>query len=322
MGGSRRLALLLATIVAAGVIELGLILFKPKPDLGDYETSGSLGEEEEPQVQVKFSGIEPRRQLRYEASKGPRSLSMTTWDDATVTILGQSLAANVSEARLDVKGKITAVEDDGSFHWKWKISDVHVASAESSGELAAPGYREAIEGLKGLKGGSHIDAWGYVLSSRLDGGGEGSTRDLRLALALALNEPLLHLPGQAIGERAIWEVHREQTLDGVSVTVREQWELSRWSDDELEVELRGQLTAPPQDLLGEAPFGLSLLNASVRSFSATGEGSWTFGMTGTLPVSGEGWLDRTLVLELGMQGLGDAGLDLRSRSESVLESRP
>lgn len=309
-------------VVATAVIELGLMIFKPKPDLGDYDVQGSLGEQEEPRVELMFAGIEPHSVISYRPDKGAdRRFTLTLWDDASASVQGTSLSASASEVRLEVHGKITDVLDDGSFQWRWKIKRVDVRKAESSGELAVAGQEAALAGLKGLEGSSHLDAGGFVISSRLTGGGGKATRDLRRALAMALNEPIVHLPAEPVGEHAIWAVHREQTLDGVVTSTRERWELTDVARDELTLEARGTATAPQQDLGGAAPFGLQLFDARLSDFEATGGGSWTLGTSGGLQVAGEGWLDRKLNLELGFSGLG-TGLDLASKSESVVEPLP
>jgi hypothetical protein len=314
-----RLYLILGTVAALLTFKVGLWLFSPDADPGDYAVEGVIGEVQPPEVTLITRGIEPREALRYEPEPGAdRRFVMASSDTVQVRAVTENLGDTTFEVRVETRGTIQERLDDGRFRYRWKVKDVEVLRADSSGPLGAPGQRTELLGLKGLRGESLVDPRGLVLRSSLDGGGKGAGKELRQGFARALSEPVLLLPEQEVGERAIWEVRRTEVRNGVDMELVERYELMERKRDRLVLvgTIRG--TAPEQTL---ASFGGDVIQTRLRTFEAKGEGEMTTWLDGGLDSEGRIWTDQDMGLEQDMGGL-PITIRLTTRSDLVVERLP
>ena len=308
--------MIVGTLVFVLTFKAGVWLFTPDEETGHYDVQGSFGELRPPEVVLITRGIQPREALRLAPEDGAtRRYAMTSRDQIRATAVTETLSATELESVLEVRGRIRQVAPDGSFDWRWKVTDVEVVTSSSTGQLANPEQRRLVEGLAGLRGSSRLDARGFVLWSTLDGGGGGSNRELRQGVARALGEPTVHLPDEPVGERAIWEVHRREVRQGIEMEVTERYELMERRGDRLRLTVRLRATAAPQEV--DALFG-DLLRTELTAYRAEGGGEWTFDLDGGLDVRGEGWRDEDLSMEQSFQGLPIV-VGMETRSEALLD---
>lgn len=308
--------MILGTFAFVATFKLGIWLFAPAEETGDYDVDGSFGEVRPPEVALITRGIEPREALRLGPEAGvTRRFRMTTRDQVRASAVTETLSDTHLESTLEVRGKVKDVLPDGSFEWSWKVTGVEVLASSSTGKLGNPEQRRLVEGLGGLRGASWVDPRGLILHSSLDGGGRGSNKDMRQSVARALGEPTVHLPREPVGERAIWEVRRHEVRQGIELEAVERYELMHHRGDRLELKVTARATAEPQDVAGI--FG-DLLHTELSSYRAEGGGEWTFDLGGGLEVVGEGWRDEELEMEQSFQGLPIA-VGMRTGSELFLD---
>ncbi len=310
--------LIIAALVAGLVVEVGFQVQRPGPEGGSFDVVGGFAYMEEPSIEVKYAGLEPRSELRYRPTAGKQEFRLTLWNE---TSGGSSALGIEAETQVDlqIRGQIKDVLEDGSFTWRWKVLEATVVNAEVEGELIAPEQADLLSGLKGLKGWSQLDDRGFVLRSVLQGGGRGASEELRHGLAQVLQEPMVHLPQEPIGDRAVWSVHRRDLREGADVSAVDRFEIADLDDEFVRVTVRSKETAETQ-IVAEGRF-LNLLSMSTELVAHRGKGGgkWTFGLQGQLAVSGEGWLDRTSDLIVGLSGL-ESQLVLTSRSETAIDA--
>lgn len=304
--------------MAGLVIEVGVQVFKPAPAGGEFDVAGGFGAVEAPRVEVIYAGLSPRSEVRYRAAAGTREFRLTLWNHTTGGDGAMGIDAE-TQVDLRVRAQIRDVQDDGSFTWRWKVLEATVVSAEVAGPAGPSDQTGLLRSLKGLKGFSVLDDRGFVRRSVLSGGGRGATAELRHGLAQVLQEPMLHLPQVPIGERAVWTVHRRDQRDGATVSASDRYEVADLAAEAVGVTVRSKETAPEQVLADGRFLHLLSTNTELIAHRGSGGGTWSFGLTGTLPVTGEGWLDRESELMVGLSGL-EQELTLAVRSETAIDA--
>jgi hypothetical protein len=299
---SRRLSILFASLLAGVIVQIGLYLFKPAPDRGDFDVDGGFGYLEEPRIELLYAGLEPRSELRLHPTPGRREFQLTMWNEMSGGDALLGVTAD-TEVQLRVRAWIEDVQDDGTFTWRWKVLDADVVKASVEGQMVRPATGDLLGALTGLTGYSVVAARGFVLRSVLQGGGKESSPALRQAVAQLLQEPSLHLPAEPVGERAIWTVHRRERRDGAVVVAADRFELQTLRGDQLDVTVKGTETALPQLLAEDRLLTLINMKTELVRLRGDGGGEWTFALDGQLTISGGGWLDRTSDLRIGLSGL-------------------
>lgn len=316
MSARRIFWLIAAGISATLTVKVGLWACGPAGDRGDFDVQGRHGELRAPEVALITRGIEPREALRLAPREGAvRRWTIRSREDARLDTAGERVSKSEIEYALDVRGRVGDVGDDGSFAWRWKVVAARVLSSRSEGRLGNPGQATRVASLEGLRGTSIVDPRGFVLRSTLDGGGGDAGRELRQGVAHVLGEPTLHLPAEAVGERAIWEVRRRDVRQGIEVEEVERYELMERSRDRLEIRLRSRGSAEPQ---GIDEFLGGLMATTLQSYSSEGHGDWTFAIEGSLDLGGEGGREERLLAEQSFQGLPMA-IEVTTRAEISID---
>lgn len=277
--------MLLGSGIATVTALVGIAVLKPGPAPLDPARWATL---EEPSVEVKFAGIQPREVRSYQPIAGTRSdLEVTLIQGGSASVAGQSLLDLEGEATLSVRTWIDAVEADGSIRYRWKVRGVDVGPHRVGGQLPADAWTRSVRDLKGLRGESLLDGQGYVLESSVSGGGPGSPAvNLGVEVRRMLQEPVPHLPDVAIGERAEWTVSRVVRNDGMPTTLLQRWKLMELDDDAWTLEVSLQGSGEP----GDHGLGLPGFESSaVLAQTLEGEGAWTVGARSDLALDGSGW---------------------------------
>ena len=306
--------MLLGSLVFSATTSLGVAIFKPGPPPVDPARWATV---EAPSVEVLFSGVPPREVRRYEPAPGTRrDLAITLEQGASTAMAGQDLNSLEGGAEVVVRTWVDDVQADGAIAWRWRVRSAKVTADVVDGNMPRDAWREAVRGLKGLRGTSILDPQGHVLEHEREGG-----RPNALALAQdlerMLREPVPHLPDAPIGDRAQWRVRRVVLNDGVRTTLEERWKLLSMSDSgwELEATLSGSASAdaPPQALPG-------LESAGGLQHSVTGAGLWSLDPRGDLLMAGEGWTEGEGALDPGVPSA--PGLSLRTQTAGSVRLTP
>jgi len=315
----RRLYMILGALAAWAVIHFGLGIFGSPGGPGNYAVQGTFGDLEPPELTLVTPGIQPRSPLRLAPRPGTsRRFTVTHWSDGSRSAEGRSLSSSAVELRLEVKGKVGRLAADGSFPWSWKVARAELVKSEAEGPSVERGWGPELAKLGGLRGRSRLDERGFVLESRLRGGGKRASPSVRQEVAAFLGEPLAMLPEEPIGERAIWEVRRRVSRGGVELEQVDRYELMQRDVHRVELKLRSRSHARPQPV--DLP-GAQLLSTDLKELVGRGGGSWTLSLTGALDWVGEGWTEQELRLEQSFQGL-PLSVESTERSDVVIAGSP
>jgi len=275
-----------------------------------------------PEVHVLYHGVEPRSAMRLSPEPGGwRTYELSLLETATLSSALEGRTDAEWGALLTVEGRVVSVEDGGRVHWRYRVVDTAVTSAESSGALSPEQWKGAVGSIDGFCADVRLDPRGFVQESTRRGndllpGTPASS--LAQLLDLTFGEPVAHLPAEPVGRFAVWEVRRK-AYDGEIVTnTVDRFELTGIEGGRMTVELKDSATADEQ-LVGEGG-GSGALQSRVVEYSRRGEGEWTFGIDGALSLAGSGWTRTEVSLQQTVLEALQTGTSVESETEFEIKA--
>lgn len=203
-----------------------------------------------PTIRVLDPGMTPRRPLRYRVQPGQvETLYVELVRAQAMEARGQTSQAGLPPVQLEVKMGPASGTREGFIRHPVEIIQVRLSKAA---DQMSPAQREQVEKslapLLQVEGWSEMDVQGRIRRGEFKGA-DAVPPDLNVMLGNIRSALLtVPFPDEPVGARARWEVERKIQLSGIWVDQVVTYNIVRYREDQLDLQISARQTAEPQQI--------------------------------------------------------------------------
>ena len=272
---------------------------------------GAVGEPA--RVELLSPGAEPRRELRFQFSKGTREqMEMRMTMKSKNEMNGAPM--NMDMGMLyDLQTEVADLPSPERANLSFVIEGFKL-DPETTTPMLMQGEEMMRSMLSGMKGSMTLDfrgqiyEVGYDLSTVPD-----AMRQSLSQMEDSLNNMTTSLPDEAVGEGATWRIYQALATQGIEIRQRVDLSLVKIDGETLHLETK---IVQDADLQSASMPGLpSGSSAEARSFSSTGTGTMILDLQGIVPVASTTNIKTKAEFKIEM---GGTTMDMKMRADTKL----
>jgi hypothetical protein len=260
-----------------------------------------------PTIKLLDAGKGAKKALRFTAKKGmKRSLTVTMEMGLAMTIGAQAVPAQKLPAtRLTMDLVVTSVAPNGDIRYEFVTRKPEVVADRTTPPFVVDAMNKALAELEGLSGHAVVTNRGFSVEAdvKVPEKASAQTQQMLDSIRQSLAQIAAPVPEEPVGVGATWETITKLQQNGLVIEQTATNELVAMKGKTITLKIKVAQTAQPQK------FTANGVTADLESYSASGHGQTTLGLTNLVPTKAQMSLTSDMRLEAQGQKL-DMSLDL------------
>lgn len=268
-------------------------------------------------VKLLSAGAEPRTVLRLQPQPNARQTMTTTLKMEMDMGLGQPMKMPAINMPMDVTVK--SVSADGDITYEFVIGDVSVAVDPDALPQVAEAMKASLGGVKGISGTATMSNRGLSKDSdsMLPSDADPQMRQALSQLQETWSNIAAHLPEEAVGVGAKWEVRQALKSQGMTVNQTAVYEVLSLDGDRLSTAITMTQSASNQKIQNPA---MPQMKLDVTRLTGSGRGNMTLDLGQVMPLTATLQAQTEMSLSMDMGGQKQkmtmkTGMNLRLESK-------